>query len=96
MPGQTEAHSRRDILLRTLAAAIGGYGFASACTVLLSAVLPLPRAEAVLAATLCSFALYAAAAIWSFSAPTLSRVWLGLALPSIMFATVGLLLARLP
>lgn len=74
------------------AAIFGGYALASGATVFLGAVLPMVRAEAVLAATLLSFALYTAAAIWVFAARDLKRAWLGLLLPALALALAGWLL----
>lgn len=71
------------ILSRAAAAVFGGYAFASVCTVLLSFLLPLPVVEAVLAASLFSFAIHTAAAIWVFAAPTAVRAWLGLLVPGL-------------
>jgi hypothetical protein len=53
----------------------GGYAAASAVAVLLAAVLPVARAEAVLAGMQWSFVVYVVAAIWAFSPVSLARVW---------------------
>ncbi|XOZ32795.1 hypothetical protein ACMDCT_11290 [Halomonadaceae bacterium KBTZ08] len=66
---------RLAVASRVLAAVIGGYTLTSAITVLLALVWPLPRAEAVAAATLLSFALYAVVILWIFSAQNLRTVW---------------------
>ena len=79
---------------RVTAAIFGGYALASGATVFLSAVLPLARAEAVLAATLASFAVYTAAIIWAFAVRSVTRVWWGLMAPAVVLGGVGLLLAR--
>lgn len=69
---------------RVLAAAVGGYALVSLAMAVL--VLALPRldgstpAQAVLTATLWSFAVYAAVVIWVFSTPSAWRAWAGLAL----------------
>ncbi len=73
---------RLAVASRVVAAVLGGYVFANVIAIFLSEVLPMPRASAVLAMTLASFALYAAAAIWVFAARTAMRAWLGLAVPS--------------
>jgi len=72
------------------AAIVGGYALASAVAVFLGAVLPLPRAEAVLAATLLSFAIYTGAVIWVFAARDARRAWLGLLLPAALLTLAGL------
>lgn len=74
---------RLAILSRTVAAVFGGYVFASVCTVFLSFLLPLSVVEAVLAASLFSFAIHTAAAIWVFAAATARRAWIGLLVPGI-------------
>jgi hypothetical protein len=66
---------------RAVAAALGGYALATLASIALAGVLPLPRAEAVLTATMASFALYAAAIVWAFAARTAARAWLGILLP---------------
>jgi hypothetical protein len=65
---------------RVLLAALGGYAVAAPATALLALSLPGPKAEAVSAATLASFAIMAAAIIWVFAAPTLARAALVLGL----------------
>ena len=66
---------------RIVAAIVGGYLLASIATVLLSFILPASLPEAVLGATLLSFAIYTAAIIWVFAARSATRAWLGLLLP---------------
>jgi hypothetical protein len=63
---------------RVVLAAVGGYAVAALATALGSVTLPLPRAEAVSAATLASFAVMAAAVIFVFAARSLGRAALGL------------------
>lgn len=57
---------RNSILMRVLAATLGGYAVASGLAILLPMVLPIARAEAVLASTLLSFAAYTGVIIWVF------------------------------
>jgi len=52
-------------------------------------VLPLPRADAVLAMTLLSFGLYAAAIIWSFAARSARVAWTGLLIPIAVCSAVA-------
>ncbi|MBA4681146.1 MAG: hypothetical protein E2596_00275 [Pseudomonas sp.] len=66
---------RLTIAARTLLAVLGGYGFAALCCASLALALPLPKPQAVLAATQLSFALYCALAIWAFSAKSVRRAW---------------------
>lgn len=71
---------RLSVLSRAAAAAVGGYGFTTALSVLISRVMPLSRSEGVTTAMLLSFAVYACAVMWAFSARTALRAWGGLAL----------------
>lgn len=71
-----QARYRLAIAARTLLAIGGGYVFAAVSTASLSIALPLPRPQAVLAATQLSFALYCGLVIWAFSAPSAVRAWL--------------------
>jgi hypothetical protein len=73
------------VLSRLLAAVLGGYLLASALAVFLATVLSAPRAEAVLAGMLWSFAVYVLAVIWAFSPVSPGRVWLGLLLPGVVW-----------
>ena len=56
---------------RVVLATLGGYAVAALSTALFSLVLPLPRSEAVSAATLASFAVMVAAVIVVFAARSL-------------------------
>lgn len=71
---------------RACAAIAGGYAFAASASALLALCLPLPRADAVVTATLLSFALYAAAALRAFAAPSAWRAWAELLLPALAMA----------
>lgn len=82
------------LLSRVLAAVFGGYALTSGVAVLLSAVLPLSRVEAVQTATLSAFVVYTCAVIWVFSVQDLRRAWLGMLLPAILCGGIGLLLLR--
>lgn len=79
--GSTAAY-RWAVASRVLAAALGGYALASSLTVLLALIWPLPKSQAVLAATMLSFTLYAVAVIWVFSVRSVTRAWLGMLIPT--------------
>ncbi|WP_426702763.1 DUF3649 domain-containing protein [Rhodanobacter sp. Col0626] len=64
-----------DVAARALAAAVGGYLIAALTTALLPRLLPMPRSEAVITATLLSFPIYAAVVLWAFAAARVARVW---------------------
>lgn len=83
---------------RALAAILGGYLLAAAASALLALLLPLAlgtaRADAVIAATLASFAIYTCAVIWVFAARSATRAWLGLLLPAAAMGAIVYLLYR--
>lgn len=63
---------RAAVLGRIVLAAGGGYGVAALSTALFSLILPMPRSEAVAAATLASFAVMVAAVVVVFAARSLT------------------------
>jgi anti-sigma factor RsiW len=84
----TPSFPRWRIFSRLLAAALGAYALASLLAAVLALALPLvsplARADSVLLATLLSFAVYAATAIWVMSVGSASRAWGGLLLASLV------------
>jgi len=68
LPPGAELRRVGGILLRVAAGVFGGYGVAALATMLLSVSLPMPRAEAVVTATMASFAVHAGAMVWAFAA----------------------------
>lgn len=84
---------------RALAGVFGGYALASLVTAVLSLALPLftgaSRASALLTATMLSFAVYAVAVMWVFSARSALRAWAGLAIASVVFGAALLALRGL-
>ncbi|MNT63057.1 hypothetical protein D3C72_2008330 [compost metagenome] len=71
---------RWSVASRVVAAALGGYAFSSAATVLMALLWPAPQAQAVLWATMLSFTVYILAVIWAFCTPTAKRAWSGMLL----------------
>lgn len=67
-----------DISLRVLFALIGGYLLANLGSVAFAAVLPLSRVDAALVSIQISFAVYACAVVWVFTARSAWRAILGL------------------
>jgi hypothetical protein len=84
-PG-AEARRRTGILFRIVAGVGGGYAIAALFTMVLSAGLPMPRAEAVLTATMASFAIYAGIIVWAFAARGVLRLWAGMAATAALLA----------
>lgn len=91
MKPSTSSRANSLALLSRIAAAIfGGYLLATAVTILLGAVLPLPKGQAVLAGSLASFAVYTAAIIWAFAEKSLKRVWIGMLVMALVFTALGM------
>ncbi len=90
------ARQRLGVGARACAAIFGGYALAAALTALLSLALPMARADAVLSATLLSFAAYTGAVLWVFAARSAARAWLGLLLPAALLAGAARALYSLP
>ncbi|MEC8428799.1 MAG: DUF3649 domain-containing protein [Pseudomonadota bacterium] len=63
---------------RSIAALVGGYICANALAIALTGVLPTEKDSAVISGMMMTFALYALAIMWVFSAKTAKRAWLGL------------------
>lgn len=71
---------RLDVAGRGVLAIFGGYAVAALATALLSRLVPASPVERITAATLLSFALYCAVAIWVFADNRAWRIWLGMVL----------------
>ena len=90
VPALSEAARYRwAVASRALAAIVGGYALASACAAALAVVLPLPRVDATLAATLSAFMVYACAVLWVFAAHSAGRAWAGLLIPGVALAGIA-------
>lgn len=79
---------RLGVATRSVAAIVGGYVLAALVTMLLSVCLPMARAEAVMTATLLSFAIYTCAVLWVFATSSALRAWLGLLIPGAVIAVI--------
>jgi hypothetical protein len=90
-PGSS-ARYRLMVASRAVAGALGGYVLASLFTAVLALLLPMlsgaSRASALLTATMLSFAVYAGAVVWVFSARSAVRAWMGLGIPSAVLSAV--------
>ena len=80
------ARYRWSIAARAVAALFGGYALAALSVATFALLSSAPRAEAVAAATLPSFALHLTAAVWAFWASTATRSWLGIGAPAAALA----------
>jgi len=81
-------HYRLGVASRSVAAIVGGYLLAALSTMLLSVCLPMARVEAVMTATLASFAIYTCAVLWVFATSSALRAWLGLLIPGAVMAAI--------
>lgn len=77
------------LLSRIVAAVFGGYALASVFSIFVSHLLPAELPEAVLGATLFSFAVYTAAIVWVFAAASATRAWLGLLIPGALMGALA-------
>jgi len=83
------AHYRWAVAARSVLAAGGSYLLAaswSICMSLLFQKTGMTRMDAVTAATMLSFVVYACAALWVFATPRLTKACIGLALPTLVLA----------
>lgn len=83
---------RLQVLSRIVAATVGGYALASAVTVLLTLLWPLPKGQAVLATNMLGFVWYTIAVMWVFSTKSATRAWVGMVLPTALIALLSFLL----
>ncbi|MGE7990553.1 DUF3649 domain-containing protein [Pseudomonas sp. NPDC089554] len=81
-------HFSWPVLSRVLAAVLGGYAFTYAFTAALARLLPLGKGDALVIATLLSFAVYTGAMLWAFACRSAWRAWGGLLL-AVPLALVG-------
>jgi hypothetical protein len=79
---------RWEIAARATAAAIGGYAVSALFTAVLTHFLALPRADAVLVATMLGFLLYAIVAMVAFYVRSVPRLWIALAAACAALGTV--------
>lgn len=89
------ARQRWSVASRSIAGTLGAYGVASLATVALSLGLAscgMARSEAVIAATLASFIIFAVIAMTVFHASTPARAWRGLSLAALPLMLVVWLL----
>jgi hypothetical protein len=85
-PAKHRYQATYSIVSRVIAAIIGGYVLANLIAILLSHLLPMSQPEAVMVSMLCSFAVYAAVAMWVFTTKTATKSWVGLLITSVVSA----------
>lgn len=74
-----------EILARTVIGAGGGYLLSAGFAVSLAELLPMPRADAGLLATMLAFLVFACAVVWAFAGRTLRAVAIGVLVPALVF-----------
>jgi len=82
---------RTAVAIRACAAILGGYAVSAAWAAALALLLPAPRVEAALTATMTALVIYPCAAMWCFGARTTRRAIGGLLLAAAPAAAVLLL-----
>lgn len=87
--GQSRRQYQWMVLSRIVAAFGGGYVFSVAATVALTYLLPLPRRESLMAATILSYVLYLVAILWAFATRSATRAWVGMTMGSGVLAVVA-------
>jgi len=80
--------STPDIVIKVVTAIVGGYGLAAIIAAAFSIILPAEQADDVLIGTMASFAVYAGAVIWIFTARRPRWLWLGLLIPAAIAAAI--------
>jgi hypothetical protein len=85
-----DAQTRLNVLSRTVAGVVAGYGMSALLAACLAVMLPGDKAEAVLTGTLISFLVYTAAIIWAYAAASHWRAWVGVLVPAALFGALFL------
>ncbi|MBA6062499.1 DUF3649 domain-containing protein [Pseudomonas juntendi] len=80
---------RLAVASRSLAALLGGYLLASAASVCIALVAPLPKVDATLIGLMLSFVFYLLAFIWCFACRSAWRAWLGALAPSLVLGVIS-------
>lgn len=83
------ARYRWAVAARSVLAAGGGYVLAASWSICMSLLFQrtgMARMDAVTAATMLSFLVYACAALWVFATPRMTKACIGLALPTLVLA----------
>ncbi|MEQ1580809.1 MAG: DUF3649 domain-containing protein [Steroidobacteraceae bacterium] len=90
------ASTKWSVVSRVVAAVGGGYLLASLMSIVVSRVVPLPHASAVMTGMLLSFLFYACAALWVFAARNARVAWAGLIALAVPLALIAWLLGPTP
>lgn len=82
--GQSIRYYRLSVAIRCLIAIVGGYTLAVVCNLFLALYLPLPKAEAVIAANMLSIIIFCLLLCCIFSVSTNIKALLVTSLPSVL------------
>lgn len=74
------------VVSRTTAGVAGGYGLAAITGLWTEWLLPLPASDGVLVSNMLFFVVFAAAVMWTFSASSAARAWIGIGAPAALLA----------
>lgn len=77
---------RLAVTSRALAAIGGGYALSAFASALLASLLPQPRVEATITATMLSLVIFCCAVLWVFAARNAWRAWGGIVVPTALCA----------
>lgn len=77
---------RLGVASRVVVALGGGYALTALSGMVLGLCLPLPREEAVMAASMPGFLIFAAAVVWAFCARSAWLAWVGIGGPALILA----------
>ncbi|OSZ70351.1 ketohydroxyglutarate aldolase [Sphingomonas sp. IBVSS2] len=80
---------RANVTARVVAGTIGAYAVAALFAAAMARVLPMPRVEAIMPATLLAFLVGPAVTLWAFLARGPWRAWAGVVLLAALFAAIG-------
>ncbi len=80
---------RANVAARVVAGTIGAYAVAALFAAALARLLPMPRVEAIMPATLLAFLVGPAVTVWAFLARSPWRAWAGVVLLGGLFAAIA-------
>jgi hypothetical protein len=80
---------RANVAARVIAGTIGAYAVAALFAAALARLLPMPRVEAIMPATLLAFLVGPAVTVWAFLARGPWRAWAGVILLGALFAAIA-------
>ncbi|MCH7861606.1 DUF3649 domain-containing protein [Sphingomonas sp. NPDC092331] len=80
---------RANVAARAAAGTVGAYAVAALFAAALARMLPMPKVEAIMPATLLAFLVGPAVTLWAFLARGPWRAWAGVILLAALFAAIG-------